>query len=71
MTSPDLNDIEPEALREAEFGTVQSVLDSLVGKRIRSAEIDDTHIAVTTEDGAIYAFYGFLGSGQAPLDDGR
>jgi hypothetical protein len=66
MTIPDLNDIEPEALREAELSTVQTVLDAMVGKRVKSATIDDAHIAVTTEDGAIYAFYGFLGSGAPP-----
>lgn len=69
MMIPDLNDIEPEALRIAELGTVQSVLDSMVGKRVLSALIDETHIAVTTDDGTIYAFYGFLGSGEPPRDD--
>jgi hypothetical protein len=66
MTFPDLNDIEPEALREAEFGTVQSVLDSMVGKRIEAAAIGDTRIALTTDDGITYSFYGFLGSGTRP-----
>src|SRR5579884_3892979 len=59
---PDLNDIEPEALREAEFGTVQAVLDSMVGKRIVSATLDETHIEIRTDDGSAYSFYGFLGS---------
>lgn len=68
MIIPDLNDIEPEALREAELGTVQTVLDSMVGKRVKTATIDDAQIAVTTEDGAIYSFYGFLGSGAPPED---
>jgi hypothetical protein len=69
MTTPDLNDIEPDALREAEFGTVQSVLDSMVGKRVASAAIGDTRISVTTEDGTTYSFYGFLGSGTRPKKD--
>jgi hypothetical protein len=68
MTLPDLNDIEPEALREAELGTVQTVLDSMVGKRVKTASIDDARIKVTTEDGSVYAFYGFLGSGSPPED---
>jgi hypothetical protein len=63
MTTPDLNDIEPEALREAEFGTVQAILDSMIGKRVKTATIGDAHIEVTTDDGAVYSFYGFLGSG--------
>lgn len=62
MTSPDLNDVEPDALREVEFGAVQSVLDTMVGKRITAATIEETRIAVTTEDGETYCFYGFLGS---------
>ena len=65
VTLPDLNDLEPDALREAEFGAVQSLLDSMVGKRISSATIDETRIAVATEDGAEYFFYGFLGGGMA------
>jgi hypothetical protein len=69
MTTPDLNDIEPEALREAEFGTVQAVLDSMVGRRITSAWIDDVHVEVTTDDGSVYSFYGFLGSGKPPQDE--
>jgi hypothetical protein len=68
MTLPDLNDIEPDALREAEFGTVQAVLDSMVGKRVKAATIDDAHITVTTDDGSVYSFYGFLGSGVPPED---
>lgn len=60
---PDLNDVEPDALREAEFGAVQSLLDTMVGKRISSASIEDTHITVATEDGTEYFFYGFLGGG--------
>ena len=64
MTTPDLNDIEPDALREAEFGMVQSVLDSMVGKRIKAASIDEAHIEVRTDDGSVYSFYGFLGTGR-------
>lgn len=69
MTSPDLNDIEPEALRDAEFGTVQAVLDAMVGRRITSAAIGDTRIAIETDDGTTYSFYGFLGSGQRSHTD--
>lgn len=71
MTSPDLNDIEPEALRDAEFGTVQSVLDSMVGKKITSAGIGETRIAIETDDGTTYSFYGFLGSGHRAQSEGK
>jgi UDP-3-O-acyl-N-acetylglucosamine deacetylase len=66
---PDLNDIEPEALREAEFGTVQAVLDSMVGTRIVSATLDETHIEIRTDDGSAYSFYGFLGSSGPKRSD--
>ncbi|MDQ6933038.1 MAG: hypothetical protein M3160_07660 [Candidatus Eremiobacteraeota bacterium] len=61
----DLVDIEPDALREAEFMQAQSILDTLVGKSITEATIDETRIVVTTSDGSKYFFYGFLGGGSA------
>ncbi len=61
----DLVEIEPDALREAEFMQAQSILDTLVGKSVTEATIDETRIAVTTSDGSKYFFYGFLGGGSA------
>lgn len=57
----NLMDVDPDALREAEFMQVQSILDEMVGKTIASAEIQETRIVVTTSDGNQYFFYGFLG----------
>ncbi len=61
----DLVEIEPDALREAEFMQAQAILDTLVGKSVTEATIDDTRIVVTTSDGSRYFFYGFLGGGSA------
>ncbi len=61
----DLVDIEPDALREAEFMQAQAILDTLVGKSVTEATIDETRIVVTTSDGSKYFFYGFLGGGSA------
>jgi hypothetical protein len=58
-----LIEVEPDALREAEFLQAQSILETLVGKRIAQATIEDTRIVITTDDGNRYFFYGFLGSG--------
>lgn len=57
----DLIEVEPDALREAEFLQAQAILDTLVGKTVSEASIEDTRIVVTTSDGNRYYFYGFLG----------
>jgi hypothetical protein len=62
----DLQDIDPEALREAEFEQTQWVLDELVGKTIAKASMEDTRIVIETGDGNRYFFYGFMGSGHRP-----
>ena len=54
-------EIDPESLREAEFMQAQMILDSMVGKTIVRAEIEETRIAVTTDDGNTFFFYGFMG----------
>lgn len=56
-----LIEIEPDALREAEFMQAQSILETMIGKTITSASIEDTRIVVSTSDGNRYFFYGFLG----------
>jgi hypothetical protein len=58
-----LIEVEPDALREAEFLQAQAILETLVGRRIAQATIEDTRIVITTDDGNRYFFYGFLGSG--------
>jgi hypothetical protein len=57
-----LIEAEPDGLRTAEFIQTQSVLESLIGKTITGAAIEETRIVVTTADGTRYYFYGFLGS---------
>ncbi len=56
-----LFEIEPEALRAAEFMQAQELLGGLVGRRIVSAQLEETRIAIGTDDGSIYYFYGFMG----------
>jgi hypothetical protein len=56
-----LLEIEPEALRAAEFMQAQELLGGMVGRRIVSAQLEETRIAIETDDGSIYYFYGFMG----------
>jgi hypothetical protein len=60
----ELIEVEPDALREAEFMQAQPILETLIGKTIASAQLEDTRIVVTTNDGSRYFFYGFLGEAQ-------
>jgi hypothetical protein len=53
---------EPDRLRAAEFLQTQNLLESLVGKSVTAAAIEETRVAITTSDGSRYYFYGFLGS---------
>lgn len=65
----NLMDIDPDALREAEFAQAQSILDTLVGKTIQRASMEPTRIVVETTEGDRYFFYGFMGgssTSQAP-----
>ena len=66
-----LLEIEPEALRAAEFMQAQELLGGMVGRRIVSAQLEETRIAIETDDGSIYYFYGFMGEDspdEAPAD---
>jgi len=58
----NLLEIDPEALREAEFAQAQSILDTLVGETIASATMEDNRIVVETTSGNRYFFYGFMGN---------
>jgi len=55
------SDVDPDALRQAEFLQTQMILDTLVGKTVASAQIEETRIAVSTTDGLTFFFYGFMG----------
>ncbi len=57
----ELIEVEPDALREAEFLQAQAILETLIGKTVSDAALEDTRIVVTTSDGNRYYFYGFLG----------
>ncbi|MDQ2992569.1 MAG: hypothetical protein M3R30_07115 [Candidatus Eremiobacteraeota bacterium] len=59
-----LIEAEPGASREAEFLQAQAILETMIGKTVASAEIDETGIVVTTNKGNKYFFYGILGSGE-------
>lgn len=54
-------EVEPEALAAAEFMQAQMILDTMVGKTIAKADVEETRIAVTATDGTTYFFYGFMG----------
>ncbi len=69
MKDDSLLDIEPEALRAAEFMQAQELLGGMVGRRIVSAQLEDTRISIETDDGSIYYFYGFMGEEQADSGD--
>ena len=59
----DLQDIDADSLREAEFEQTRWVLDELAGKTIAKADLEATRIVIETSDGNRYFFYGFMGSG--------
>ncbi|GAC1506288.1 MAG: hypothetical protein NVS1B14_11670 [Vulcanimicrobiaceae bacterium] len=61
----DLMEIEPDALREAEFLQARAILETMVGKTVASASLEDTRIVLTTAEGNKYFFYGFLGEDSA------
>ena len=59
-----LIEVEPDALREAEFMQVQAILETMIGQKVATADIEDTRIVITLDNGNKYFFYGFLGSGS-------
>ncbi len=61
--------IESEALRAAEFMQAQELLNGMIGHRIVAARLEETRIAIETDDGAIFYFYGFMGE-DSPDEDG-
>ena len=70
MTENDIaNEIEPDALREAELLQAREILRDLVGQTIVDVRVEDTRISVAAEDGARYYFYGFMGASLPGEDD--
>ncbi len=63
----DESEVDPDALRAAEFLQAQMILDTMVGKTVASAQIEETRIAVSTTDGLTFYFYGFMG-GRTPAE---
>jgi acetyl-CoA carboxylase beta subunit len=57
-----LIETEPEGLRTAEFLQTQGMLESIVGKAVAAAVVEETRVVITTSDGCRYYFYGYLGS---------
>jgi hypothetical protein len=64
VDTDSLQDVDPDALRIAEFEQTQSILDTLAGKTIVAATIEDTRIVIETDGGNRYFFFGFMGSGR-------
>jgi hypothetical protein len=64
MTKNTDFEIESDALREAEFMQVRSLLDGLVGRTIVEARVEDTRIALVTDDKRTFYFFGFMGDDQ-------
>ncbi len=60
----DLQEIDADSLREAEFEQTRWILDELAGKTIARAILEDTRIVIETSDGNRYFFFGFMGSGR-------
>jgi hypothetical protein len=54
-------DIDPEGLRQAELMQARVMLQRLVGRTISDLRVEDTRIALVTDDGVTYYFYGFMG----------
>jgi len=61
MTDDIAGDINPEGLREAELIQARAMLQRLVGRTIRDLRVEETRIALETDDGVTYYFYGFMG----------
>jgi hypothetical protein len=65
-----LLEIDPDALREAEFAQAQAILDTMVGETIATASMEDRRIVIETTSGNRYFFYGFMGNAALPGGDG-
>jgi hypothetical protein len=61
MTDDIEVDLDPDGLREAELIQARAALQRLVGRKITDLRVEETRIALETDDGATYFFYGFMG----------
>lgn len=62
-----MHGIEPDALREAELMQAKELLGEMVGRTIADVRVEETRIAIETDDGTSYFFYGFMGE-EVPDD---
>ncbi len=62
MTEDLTGDIDTEGLREAELMQMRVMLRRLVGRKIIDLRVEETRVALVTDDGATYYFYGFMGA---------
>ena len=64
-----LLEIDPDALRDAEFIQAQAILDTMVGETVAAATMEERRIVIRTASGNRYFFYGFIGNAaQSPED---
>jgi hypothetical protein len=61
MTDDLSHDIESDTLREAELMQARTLLNRLVGRTITGLRVEETRIALETDDNVTYYFYGFMG----------
>jgi hypothetical protein len=61
MTDDLSLEIDPDGLREAELMQARVLLKRLVGRTIVDLRVEETRIALVTDDDATYYFYGFMG----------
>ena len=69
MTEDLAQDIDPEGLREAELMQARAMLRRLVGRTIVDLRVEETRIALDTDDGVTYYFYGFMGEDASEAGD--
>ncbi len=61
MTEDLSLEVDPDGLREAELMQARKMLERLVGRTIVDLRVEETRIALVTDDGVTYYFYGFMG----------
>jgi hypothetical protein len=61
MTEDLSLEIDPDGLREAELMQARALLQKLVGRTIVDLRVEETRIALETDDHVTYFFYGFMG----------
>ena len=61
MTEDLSSDIDPDGLREAELMQAKTMLQRLIGRTISDLRVEETRIALVTDDNVTYYFYGFMG----------